>query len=166
MASPTTTLPSATLAALDGATAHALAGKRLFRNTVWSGIGSAAPMLVAVVAVPRLIHGLGADRFGILALAWMVIGYLSLLDFGLGGAITRLVADRIALGRDGYSVLSTAPFSVRNMVIAFALVAGASQLTAMTRHLLPKMLYLAVGTGVTAVLALPLMKRAPVLVEA
>jgi hypothetical protein len=45
MASPTTTLPSATLAALGGEAAHA----------------SAAPMLVAVVAVPRLIHGLGAD---------------------------------------------------------------------------------------------------------
>jgi O-antigen/teichoic acid export membrane protein len=100
MATQTTTLPSATLAALDGEAAHVSVGKRLFRNTLWSGIGSAAPMLVAVVAVPRLIHGLGADRFGILALAWMAIGYLSLLDFGLGRAITRLVADRIALGHE------------------------------------------------------------------
>jgi O-antigen/teichoic acid export membrane protein len=73
------------------------AGGRLMRNTVWSCIGSAAPMLVAIVAVPKLIHGLGADRFGILTLAWMAIGYLSLLDFGLGRAITRLIADRLAL---------------------------------------------------------------------
>jgi len=42
MATPTTTLPSATLAALDGGAAHASAAKRLFRNTVWSG----TPLLV------------------------------------------------------------------------------------------------------------------------
>jgi hypothetical protein len=36
----------------------------------------------------------------------------------------------------------------------------------MTHHLLPKILYLAAATAVTAVLALPLMKRTPVLVEA
>jgi O-antigen/teichoic acid export membrane protein len=75
-------------------------GGRLMRNTTWSCIGSAAPMLVAIMAVPRLIHGLGADRFGILTLAWMAIGYLSLLDLGLGRAITRLIADRLALGLD------------------------------------------------------------------
>ena len=72
---------------------------RLMRNTTWSCIGSAAPMLVAVIAVPRLIQGLGADRFGILTLAWMAIGYLSFLDLGLGRAITRLIADRLALRR-------------------------------------------------------------------
>ena len=42
MATPTTTLPSATLAALDGGAAHASAGKRPFRNAVWSG----TPVLV------------------------------------------------------------------------------------------------------------------------
>jgi O-antigen/teichoic acid export membrane protein len=72
---------------------------RLTHNTTWSCIGSAAPMLVAVIAVPRLIRGLGADRFGVLTLAWMAIGYLSFLDLGLGRAITRLIADRLALRR-------------------------------------------------------------------
>jgi O-antigen/teichoic acid export membrane protein len=82
-------------------TSEKLPGKRLFRNTVWSCLGSAIPMAVAVLAVPRLIHALGADRFGILGLAWMAVGYLSLLDFGLGRAITRLVAERLASGNDG-----------------------------------------------------------------
>jgi O-antigen/teichoic acid export membrane protein len=72
---------------------------QLMRNTTWSCIGSAAPMLLAIIAVPRLIQGLGADRFGVLTLAWMAIGYLSFLDFGLGRAITRLIADRLALRR-------------------------------------------------------------------
>jgi hypothetical protein len=43
---------------------------------------------------------------------------------------------------------------------------GAAQLSATAHYLLPKMIYLAGATGVTVVLALPLMRRAPVLVEA
>ncbi|MFZ0738880.1 MAG: flippase [Candidatus Acidiferrales bacterium] len=54
-------------------------------------------MVVAIVAVPALIKGLGADRFGVLTLAWMAIGYLSLLDFGLGRALTKLVAEKLAV---------------------------------------------------------------------
>jgi hypothetical protein len=42
MATPTTILPSATLAALDGGAAHASAVKPHFRDTVWSG----TPVLV------------------------------------------------------------------------------------------------------------------------
>jgi O-antigen/teichoic acid export membrane protein len=98
MSTPTTTLAGVMLATPAEETTSSSAGKRLFRNTVWSALGSAAPMLIAVIAVPRLIHGLGADRFGVLAMAWMGIGYLSLLDLGLGRAITRLIADKLASG--------------------------------------------------------------------
>src|SRR5690242_14298013 len=99
MSTPTTTLAGVMLdSPAKETTTSSSAGKRLFRNTVWSALGSAAPMLIAIIAVPRLIHGLGADRFGVLAMAWMGIGYLSLLDLGLGRAITRLIADKLAMG--------------------------------------------------------------------
>jgi len=68
----------------------------LVRNTVWSLIGQIAPMLVALVAIPLLIRGLGVDRFGVLTLAWMVVGYFSLFDLGLGRALTALLAQRLA----------------------------------------------------------------------
>jgi O-antigen/teichoic acid export membrane protein len=51
-------------------------------------------MLVALGTIPALIRTLGADRFGILTLAWMLIGYCSLFDLGLGRALTKLVAER------------------------------------------------------------------------
>src|SRR5258708_10454016 len=64
--------------------------RRLARNAVWNLLSLAAPMLVALGAIPVLIRTLGADRFGILTLAWMLIGYCSLFDLGLGRALTKL----------------------------------------------------------------------------
>lgn len=70
---------------------------RLLANTVWNLLGQGLPLLAALVAIPLLIEGLGVDRFGILTLAWMVIGYFSLFDLGIGRALTKLVAERLAL---------------------------------------------------------------------
>jgi O-antigen/teichoic acid export membrane protein len=57
-------------------------------------------MLVAVLTVPLLIAGLGTDRFGVLTLSWMLLGYFSLFDLGLGRALTKLVAEKLGLGRE------------------------------------------------------------------
>ncbi len=57
------------------------------------GIGT--PMLVAVFCIPILIRGLGKERFGVLALAGVLIGYGTLFDMGLGRALTQLVARKL-----------------------------------------------------------------------
>jgi O-antigen/teichoic acid export membrane protein len=67
--------------------------RRLARNAVWNLLSLLAPMLVALGAIPALIRTMGADRFGILTLAWMLIGYCSLFDLGLGRALTKLVSE-------------------------------------------------------------------------
>lgn len=97
-------------------------GVRLFRNTVWSCVGSAAPMLMAVPALPLIIRGIGTDRFGILSLAWMAIGYLSLLDFGIGRAITRFIADRIA--KDQRSELPSIFWDANLLLVGVGLAGG------------------------------------------
>ena len=71
-------------------------GSLLARNTIWNLLGQLLPMSVAVLAIPALIHGLGTARFGVLSLAWVVIGYFSLFDLGIGRALTKLVADKLA----------------------------------------------------------------------
>jgi O-antigen/teichoic acid export membrane protein len=43
---------------------------------------------------------LGQDRFGVLTLAWALIGYASLFDLGLGRALTQLVAKKMGAGED------------------------------------------------------------------
>ena len=77
-----------------------LQGRLLARNVVWNLIGSGAPMLVAVFCIPVLARGLGTERFGVLALAWALIGYASLFDLGLGRALTQLVAKKIGTGEE------------------------------------------------------------------
>lgn len=76
------------------------AGPLLRRNTLLNLLGQGLPLLVAIVAIPLLIEGIGVERFGLLGLAWLVIGYFSLFDLGIGRALTQLVSERIGEGRD------------------------------------------------------------------
>jgi O-antigen/teichoic acid export membrane protein len=67
---------------------------------LWNLIGNAAPILVAAICIPQLIKALGTDRFGVLTLVWALIGYATLFDFGLGRALTQLVATKLGSGED------------------------------------------------------------------
>lgn len=66
--------------------------RRIVGNAGWNVLGTALPLGVAVVAVPFLIQHMGTQRFGLLSLAWILIGYFSLFDLGLGRALTKMVA--------------------------------------------------------------------------
>ena len=70
---------------------------RLSTSAAWNLLGYLVPIIVALASVPTLVHGLGSARFGVLSLAWVLIGSFSLFDLGLGRALTQLVAS--ALGR-------------------------------------------------------------------
>ncbi|HEX5434898.1 MAG TPA: oligosaccharide flippase family protein, partial [Candidatus Angelobacter sp.] len=73
-------------------------GRLLAKNTLWNLAGQVLPMLVGVIAVPVLVHRLGLDRFGILSLAWIVVGYFGLFELGIGRALTKLASDKLGLG--------------------------------------------------------------------
>lgn len=73
-------------------------GRLLAKNTFWNLFGQVLPLVVGVIVIPRLIHGLGTARFGILTLGWAIVGYTSLFDLGLSRALTKLVAEKIGGG--------------------------------------------------------------------
>jgi O-antigen/teichoic acid export membrane protein len=75
-------------------------GRLLARNSLWNMLSLLLPLAVGVVAVPPLIRGMGVARFGLLSLAWIVIGYFSLFDLGIGRALTKLIADKIGAGEE------------------------------------------------------------------
>jgi O-antigen/teichoic acid export membrane protein len=84
---------------LPGGAAMMVTSTRLLaRNTAVNLAGQVIPLGIAVVAVPVLIHALGEDRFGILTLAWALIGYFALLDFGLGRALTQAASEAVGRG--------------------------------------------------------------------
>lgn len=75
--------------------------RRLLINTATSGVANLWAMVVAIVSLPLLLHGLGAEGFGL----WVLLqtfsafnGWLSLGDLGLTTATPRFVAQA---GADG-----------------------------------------------------------------
>jgi len=76
-----------------------LTGTRLLaRNSAFNLAGFALPVAAALLSIPVIIKGIGTDRFGVLTLIWMVLGYFSLLDLGLGRALTKILAEHLGRG--------------------------------------------------------------------
>lgn len=65
----------------------------LVKNTVISFFGQIIPLIAALFCIPLIFRSLGADRFGILSLAWIVLGYLTFFDLGIGRAVIKFVAE-------------------------------------------------------------------------
>jgi O-antigen/teichoic acid export membrane protein len=74
------------------------------RNILFSLAGAGAPAVLALFAIPRIATALGTERFGILALAWTVIGYATFLHLGLGRAVAR---DTAEAGEGGEALRAT-----------------------------------------------------------
>ena len=64
-------------------------------------VGEGLPLVVGLVCIPSLIAALGAARFGVLALAWIVLAYFGAFDLGIGRATTKFVAEALGGGTAG-----------------------------------------------------------------
>ncbi|PKK83755.1 MAG: hypothetical protein CVT49_06975 [candidate division Zixibacteria bacterium HGW-Zixibacteria-1] len=98
-------------------------GSHLARNTIYNLIGYISPIPVALITIPILVKALGTDRFGILTIAWMVIGYFSLFDMGIGRATTKFVAEYAARGE--YHVIRRLVTTSLILLLLFGIIAGA-----------------------------------------
>lgn len=62
------------------------------KNVLWNLLGSVAPLLIGLAAIPYIFKHVGIERIGVLTIIWALIGYFSIFDFGLGRAITQRIA--------------------------------------------------------------------------
>lgn len=65
----------------------------LFSGSIPNFLGLSLPLILGAYSVPLIIERLGIERFGTLTLVWALIGYFSLLDFGISRALTKRVAE-------------------------------------------------------------------------
>jgi O-antigen/teichoic acid export membrane protein len=71
-------------------------GRRVFRNTLISGVVGVLSLLINFFVVAFAIHRLGMNAYGVfvLALSFSVsAGYLSISDLGLQAGVSRFIAD-------------------------------------------------------------------------
>jgi O-antigen/teichoic acid export membrane protein len=72
--------------------------RRIVVNTLANGVAQFAALLSALVFMPFLIRGFGANDYGLYLLASSVVGYAGLLDFGVGTSLVKLTAEAAAQG--------------------------------------------------------------------
>ena len=73
-------------------------GRHLMRSTASNIAGQAVVLGVWFALTPFIVHRLGAADYGLWALVASLVAYGQLLDLGVGGAVTKYVAEERARG--------------------------------------------------------------------
>ena len=81
--------------------------RRLSARAFWGLASWILPLGVVFVVSPKLLHLLGAERFGVLMIALVTPLVASQIDLGIGVAAVRRLAGRFAHGRVDGSTIST-----------------------------------------------------------
>ena len=90
------------------------------RHSTYNLIGGLLPIFVSLISVPVYLHLIGAERYGVLAIAWTLLGYFSLFDLGL----SKATAQRIAAGTGGQEETAITFWSAFVVNVAMGIVGG------------------------------------------
>lgn len=67
-------------------------------NALSGVVGFAWPILLALVCMPYIVHKLGNEAYGVLALVTSVLGFFAFLDLGVTNASVKYMAEAYAQG--------------------------------------------------------------------
>lgn len=72
-----------------------LSSKKIASNSILNVFGQILPLGIGFYTIPKLIKILGPEKFSLLTIVWLALGYFSFFDLGLGRAIIKVIADKI-----------------------------------------------------------------------
>ena len=114
-------MPKLSIEKLRSTTGENLFSRRaLAKNSLINLAGFVLPLIVGLITIPLIVRGFGVERFGLLTLAWAIIGYFSLFDMGVGRAITQSIAER--LGKSPVEEVARLAWTGLLMMGVFALI--------------------------------------------
>ena len=124
---------------------------RVLRGASYGTAGQFAVLASAFIATPFVVRMLGAERYGVLALVSLLVGYFLFTDFGMGAASTRFGAE--ALGQqDRRKEVAVVWTSL--LVASIPALLGATTLIASGRFAVERLLHLSPGLQSEAIAAL------------
>jgi O-antigen/teichoic acid export membrane protein len=63
------------------------------KNVVFSAFGYALPLLAALATIPIMVSKLGTDLYGLYVICTSLIGFMTLVDLGIGQTVIKYVAE-------------------------------------------------------------------------
>ncbi|MDR7544224.1 MAG: flippase [Armatimonadota bacterium] len=137
-----------------------ITGQALIRNGLLNIAGQGLPFLFGLLSMPVVVHGLGAERLGLLIFTWTLLGVLGIADLGLGPAVTKHVAEALGRGDHGAipGILWWAALGqvVLGGMAALLLASGAGMLVREMLHVSPALHEEATGAFRLAALTFPI----------
>lgn len=67
--------------------------KNVQKNVIFSGVGYILPLIAALATIPIMVKYLGIDLYGLYAICISIVGFMTLVDLGVGQTIVKYVAE-------------------------------------------------------------------------